>query len=385
LIVPLTGTAPPSPIAAEAAGARRRQLARLCSLLLSSSSKDIADKKPTKDTSDVVRHLLVSSLGLASIVIGTTLHAEDEGERFRLDYTADAGCPNRATFVSEVQGRTPRARLTDGGSEGRAIMVAARVGDGRARGTIDVGSGAPREISAENCAEVVSALALVAALVIDPDALVTSLPLEEALPPAPKPTPEPPDKPSAASSSIQLPSRRWGVGARLDASSGVADRAIPMVGFSAWFEGGVRVNRLFAPTLRLGGRAAFSPTIAAQGGAVRFRILAGQVDACPFRYEMGRAAFVPCVSVELGRLQATPDIAPASVTPRQAERTWLALDQNISFEFAAAGPVLLTLMVQLREPLSGYDFVFGTNPGVPIANVQGIELAAAIGAGIHFE
>lgn len=355
-----------------------------------------------------MRPFLSSSLWLASTLTATTLFGQQEGESVRLDYSADPGCPNRAAFVAEVEARTPRARFDDGARDARAITVAAHVADGRARGTIDVGSGATREISAENCADIVSALALVTALVIDPDAVVERLAKEAlsapfaavdspspvrqaATHPVPDPTAASPDftpadrsSTAGASPPVRAASLLWGAGARFDASTGLADRAFSMLGLSAWLEGGVRLSGLVVPTLRLGGRAALSPTITPQQGAAHFGLLAGQIDVCPFRYDLGRATFVPCASLELGLLQATADAAPPLVTPREANRTWLALDQSLAVELAAGGPVYLTLVAYLREPLNRYDFVFGTNPDTQIASVHGVELAAGLGAGLHF-
>ena len=360
-----------------------------------------------------MRRLLPSSIWLATVVGATSVLGQQEGDSVRLEYSADMGCPDRAAFVAEVEARTPRARFDDRGPGARAITVAAHVAAGRARGIIDVGAGAPREISAENCADVVSALALVTALVIDPDAIVAPLPpvgLPPAAPPASDvtppvatppvaavdaPIPEPAARAADATSSDRPPppiapspwssaSPVFGAGARFEASVGLANQGIAMFGPSAWFEGGARLSGVFVPTLRLVGRAAFSPTVTAQEGSAHFRLLAGQVDACPLRFELGRVAVVPCLSLEVGALQAIADTAPAMVTPQNANRTWLAFDQSVAVELPAAGPVYVAFVAQLREPLSGYDFVFGTNPDIPIANLHGVQLGVGLGGGVHF-
>ena len=111
-------------------------------------------------------------------------------EPLGVDYTAPDGCPPASSFFSEITARTPRARAARSGERARVLHVkVTRRGEAHV-GTLAVedttGTGSAREVSGGTCAEVVGALALVAALAVDPHASVAPRP-----PPTPTPTPTP--------------------------------------------------------------------------------------------------------------------------------------------------------------------------------------------------
>src|SRR5262249_29170838 len=94
-------------------------------------------------------------------------------ESVHLDYDASSGCPDRSAFVAEVTARTTRARFVDETPDVRSFKVAVRNQAERAVGSLvsnTAETGAERKVSGKTCAEVVSALALITALAIDPSA-----------------------------------------------------------------------------------------------------------------------------------------------------------------------------------------------------------------------
>src|SRR5947199_9480124 len=97
--------------------------------------------------------------------------ARADEQFFTLDYRAPPGCPSWPRFVTEVTLRTPRVRLAEDRRH-LAIGVDVDIADGRTHATGHLvlrepdGSRAVRKVDGADCAEVTSALALVAALAL---------------------------------------------------------------------------------------------------------------------------------------------------------------------------------------------------------------------------
>jgi hypothetical protein len=111
-------------------------------------------------------------------------------EQLKVVYRAPAGCPPQEAFVAEVASRTSKAKLGDDlGATARSrtidVRIAARGGQYFGRvSLLDIGNkGKPRELVGRTCTEVVSALALVTALAIDPRANTGNLTADAGLGP----------------------------------------------------------------------------------------------------------------------------------------------------------------------------------------------------------
>jgi hypothetical protein len=199
------------------------------------------------------------------------------------------------------------------------------------RGTLVVhplsgGAESVREVSAADCAEVVSALALVVALVIDPNASTDPLPPEQ-------PAEQRLEPPSAAPRQApETPHFRWGLEASLGVTGGIAPDLAPLVGLAATVSrepGGI-----WAPLLSFGVIAAQSFEVAAADGTAVFGRLAARLAFCPIRAPaVGSIALRPCAFVEAGALRGegfdTPDAASATVL-------WLAGGAALRFEVSVA-------------------------------------------------
>src|SRR6185503_7235907 len=107
----------------------------------------------------------VSALGAAAP------EAKAQAEPVRIGYRAFAGCPDQSAFLAELSARTPRVRAAQPDEPARSVDVAIVSQGSVAQGLLVVsgtdGSSTRREVTGNDCAEIVSALALVAALVID--------------------------------------------------------------------------------------------------------------------------------------------------------------------------------------------------------------------------
>ncbi len=125
------------------------------------------------------------SLDLSVLAFAFTLSlpARADGvQPVHVGYDAPEDCPAADAFVAQVRARTARMRIAGEGEPGLTLRVAiVRAGE-RVKGTLVVadGSGAEsrREVDGEACATVVAALALVAALRIDPMASTAELQAE---------------------------------------------------------------------------------------------------------------------------------------------------------------------------------------------------------------
>jgi hypothetical protein len=115
-------------------------------------------------------HLELTLMLLASNVAAA-------GEPFSLRYSAPEGCPDRESFVDEVRARTG-AHDSGSGAPYQFVVELKEEGDAVA-GRLEVvdadGARTVRAIDGSTCGEVASGLALIAALIVEPGALVGPL------------------------------------------------------------------------------------------------------------------------------------------------------------------------------------------------------------------
>src|SRR5262245_12764730 len=99
--------------------------------------------------------------------------AADAVVEFRVEYSAERGCPDARAFSAGITGRSDRVRIGSGG-ETTTFHVDLAHRDQRFVGQIRIAPPhAPeraRAVDGESCAEVADALALIAALALDPEA-----------------------------------------------------------------------------------------------------------------------------------------------------------------------------------------------------------------------
>src|SRR5690606_32168893 len=127
-----------------------------------------------------------------------------------LRYQAPEACPPESVFRAGVDGRTAQAAWQDeDGEEVTSLEVEVSIEDDGARGRLVVrepgrAPAAPREVRDATCDTVVDALALVAALAIDPKASLA--PTLRPVPPPPVRKPAPPPKPPPSPEPAEPPS-----------------------------------------------------------------------------------------------------------------------------------------------------------------------------------
>lgn len=316
-------------------------------------------------------------LGLGSLMA----HAQPADAPARLDYRPGLGCPDEATFRARIEARTP---VTFDSSSSRSLSVTLDGGN-PSRGRLQLTTeGAPvlREVSGETCDEVASALALIAAVLLErgadpgePAAVPAPAPPAEspaapvaAPEPAPAvvpPAPPPPVRAEAGSSSAPV-RVAWQLGAQGLLGGGVG----PSVAGGVRVFGEASIAVATHPALRLS--AAWYPgtELGTSLGPVRFSLLAARLEACPVRLAVATLSLSPCATFDAGSLSAEDSVSPDG----QSGHLWMAPGAlaRVAFFF---GPVVgVELEGGITFPLDRYRFFFDPQPTV-------YQVPSVVGAG----
>ena len=315
-----------------------------------------------------------------------------------LHYLGDPGCPNETEFVDEVTARVRRTvQWSKAGAAVQMVVIIRQAGD-HASGTLEVvqRSTEPtrREFTAGSCAEVGSALALVAALTLDPNARTEQLPAHvpsstprtQAAPavetpavpepaPAPRPTPPPPAVPPPPSQSDRY--IMW-LGPTATVATGYASEPLVAMGLSL----GARSMRPgFSPGFQLtplwGRTGATGPD--ASGGT--FAWFMGRLEGCPVQLPVAQhLGFEPCAAAELGQLSARG--ASEGRVPVSRARWWFAAGATFSLHLSL-GSWFARLGASALFPLTRDEFVFH-DPDRSIHQASPVVLGATLGLGFQF-
>jgi hypothetical protein len=292
-----------------------------------------------------------------ALALLTPRRSSAEPREVALTYEAPVSCPSRAELQARVEALTRLAVFAEGPGAQRFEIHVDRRGKGFG-GALRTDAGT-RTVEAERCDDVVSALALVTAIAIDPRALTASasaptpasaFPLSSASAPAPEsapaPTPEsapapalPPIEPDRLLSASRQP---LPVG-RLDVSAGAEMRTAfsPMPLFGGNVAVGLRGRGPLAPAAYAG----FAYDTGADTAA-RYALATAEVGACLERSLGAAFTVAPCLQLDVGQARTSGvDVA----SPADATRLWsdlsllgrgrMSLSRTFSVE-ASVGPFL---------------------------------------------
>jgi len=288
-------------------------------------------------------------------------------EAIRITYDGPAACTTEEAFFAQVAARTPRARLAGRDARARTFMVSLTKGSEASFGRLVMrapdGAESERDVTGDTCDEVVSALALVCALAVDPQASTRRLPASPPPPPPPPPVvalPPPPAPavvtPPAADTPFVPPRdmpagevRRWHLALALDASLAAGVSPSPLFGTPVTVEADLPAGPVLAPTLRLGFERASSGGGGSTGPTAVFTWTIAVVEGCPRRWQLGPVRLEPiCLRVEAGAVEGVG----ANVTPsHDLTRGWVALGAVARVEWAFWKPLFLDLEGGARFPL----------------------------------
>jgi hypothetical protein len=323
----------------------------------------------------------------------------------RIDYSASPGCPDEGAFVARVRARTSRLRAPapgEGASEYRVQVTPMAAG---ARGSLTVvepsGATSSREVEGDTCESVVEALALIAALALDPDASTALLPPMGASAPSSPTASSAPAQGAAAGEPPRAIARDAPVEARSEppAPSPWAAHLAAMAG--AELTSGLAPGVLVGPALSVEaiwrqrdwptavepvldvrlGVSRLAATVPAHVGSARFAWTLGRLEGCPVRAVVGSFEVLPCVRFDGGDLQA---VGLGVDLPRPAaSRLWLSLGALCRLRWTPLPPILLEVDAGVSAPLVRDRFYFDTPP-TSIYDVPALAAVAGGAAGGRF-
>jgi hypothetical protein len=312
-----------------------------------------------------------------------------------LRYEVPAGCPDEAAFVGAVVARTELARFESDGTA-PIVGVTVRQRDGVTWGTLTRAGALPREVTGESCADVVSALALILSLTLEPRADATSADAPREAPPPATPAPAVVPAPVVAPPTPQTvdadgvppawPARAhaffWSVATTFTTSPASTRSWVTLLGAALSGELGKAFTPVLAPSLRLSAALDVSPSVTRSSGSATFRIYRARTEVRPLRFAAGPLNFLPYVALDAGSLVGQGHPGGAITVTRTENRLWLALAQGAALELALRA-FFLTASAEIDEPLQRYGFVFDT-PDVDIVQVPSVAVGFSLGAGLHF-
>jgi hypothetical protein len=236
----------------------------------------------------------------------------------------------------------------------RALLTVGANGEHQL-GIIDIDSSegpTHREVQADDCAEVVRALALILAMAIDPDAGASPHAPESAAPI--EPTRKAPRRAAPTASSQEV---WWAAGASVGVTGGVAPS--PALSESVILELGHGHEPGWAAHARLAGVHAHG-SATAHAGAADFDLLGLRVASCPYRISVG-LVLSGCASFDWGRLQGRGTRTSAA---QSSSAKWLAPGGFVDAELRALPWLRLQLELGALFPLARDRFYFGPDETV---------------------
>ena len=290
-----------------------------------------------------------------------------------LEVVTAAGCPSPQSVEEEIRWRAPGANLVAGAAQRLRIVIVAEGAGYVATLTYERPDQAsePRQLRANRCDDLAGAVALIAAMTVDPDAVTGAMeplesppkPLEPALTPPTEPAP-----PLRQPVGRGEPNVAVTVGAQL--AFGTAPRRLPQLA--------VAVERRLTGrwSVELGTTVGYVATAASgeQAASVFVAALANP-RGC------GRASRVVeaqgCAGLAIGWLRASVQDQPRATA---ADRLWMAVTARVAIRYPAAGRWFAQVSADLAAPLTRDEFVVtpGTLVHQPAALVPSVGLALGL-------
>lgn len=320
---------------------------------------------------------------------------------YTLEYEADPGCPDEATFsrLVDAQLRQFEAPADLAGLRARVTM---RVASGGAWAHFELnrrdGTNQERELRERSCGELAPALAFVLAYAlggVDSGAQgsggVTTTPQESAPTPSaaqPAPAAVPPASRAAAlgSDASERPDgAAWqgGVGVEVGARSGLAPAWTPV--------GGVAVHLLHGkpawPQVHLLASLLFGQSVTHVDslGRTEFSWWAGRLDICPLGVPLtDTLTLLPCLGAHVGRIEAVgrPN-GTAAAGGATVKEPWLDAALSLRGELVLGKVLVLQARGELVWQLTRYHFAFD-NPHTPVYDAPAFASAGFLGLGVRF-
>ena len=324
--------------------------------------------------------------------------AAAEPESVRIDYVAPTGCPDAAGFMRSLRERTSRFRQAATDEPVRRFLVRVTASASAFAGRLEIrnpdGSTAFRSVDAAVCDEVASALALMTALAIDPDALTSGTKAAAKRPgePAPESAGGPAGRPAPAAAAAvtakpprapEAPSEPWRW------SAGVKGHLTFAVSPSLGGGGDLFVDAEAPAASRLGpavrvGIFLNQSTVKLPGVVARFRWAAAAVEACPTRLGVAplRLTAHPCLAIRLGVLQGE---GREISHPEAKVSLWTDAGPLLRLRFSATARLLVEAQAALLLPLHRPTFEVSDVSAGTTTRVYAVpRIGGSVGLGVAY-
>jgi hypothetical protein len=335
---------------------------------------------------------LAMLLGAAELLAQPAERAPDV-VRASVEFTAPEGCGSRADLIARITRRSERIQFVAEPEPPRKLAVAIAAEGEALVATLELeqpsGRRSSRTLRAATCDEALEAVALVAAVSLDPTASTAP---ERELPPTPPPAAETPAAPvtqAPASKAVTAPDEQSetlniGVAAVVlgQASWGPAPSLLPGIGFALAVV--LDTGTPFSPMARASyvhsGGGGFNPETGT--GQAAFELNQGALELCPVRFGSRSAAIFPCPFFTGGRLLAQ---GSETLEAETHSRPWWVVGGALLALFRPVGPLELQLSGSVGIPLIRDTFQFGpADPEHVVHEVPGAVFVLGLGAGAVF-
>lgn len=311
------------------------------------------------------------ALGCGSSAARAALPAR-QAQPFRLVWSSSAGCGGARTFLAELAGRTALLREARENEHAITLIVETFRAPAGVRGQLTVrkpdGELTVREVPGQNCQEVGSAMALIAALMVDPLANSPDRVVDQAA--------ERVERSAEAAAPTSESAWSLRLEQRLTGHTAIAPRL-------TWGQAlGVMLTREGAgarPSLGLSAHVAQATTSAPHGSA-ELEWAAAELVLCPVAVRPNQSwDFRACAALELGRLRAA-----GFDTARPAARGifWSSAGIELQERYGLVGPLWVGWEGAFTLPFSRERFYL--EPNHTLYRVPTRELSFGFGLGLRF-
>jgi len=328
---------------------------------------------------------------LAGACFAPAAQAAPPGQPFRLEYWAHGQCPDAIEFARQIQTRAPRLRPAERDEPALGFYAELDARGGSATGRLTARSPDGREVKREvrgaTCDDVVTALALIAALAVDPSQPVEAPPANESgvRRKAPRTPDEPMDEPifdPLSEPIVKDPAERWtfGIGGGLGFDSSIAPN--PGSGLSVVFEAEAPGGSAARPFYSLSANRAAAASPETSAGNAAFTWLAFRLTGCPLRWPEQTPLFLrPCGFLDAGVLEGSVSLDTRS---SDVTRPWFALGVFGRIEALVGEVVSFQLDGGVTVPLRHDEFRAGSSDNVAF-QVPSAGILGRIGLSYRFQ
>ncbi len=304
-----------------------------------------------------------------------TAAAEPAPIAVRISEDLHEGCPSEPSILSRLQAQLESIHEAREGEAAVDLSVHVVRRDGASFGTLVlVVGGATEERAAwsSSCAEVVSALSVMAAIAIGEETVqVTPVPAHAAAAPA-RPHAADALQAPAPVSSLRAGHVDVGVGTGLEVNGSNGGM------FAAnWFASFTLPAR-FLPTLRIALARSLRERTSSPSGTIAVQWNEARLAVCGDAVLATRLRIGPCVNFELGKLDT---IVVAPLPARSSSYLWLTSGAGAKLAWTPVTPLSFELSMGVRVPLQHGNLYF--EPGTVVYAVPSIVPFAGAGVLAH--